>query len=64
MMAGNEPGPVALYASALYGWALRWADQERHGQLPVPPLCLDVVEAWRPYRVRLEQADPVSWPDW
>ncbi|MER5302246.1 hypothetical protein ABT039_22685 [Streptomyces lasiicapitis] len=72
-MTGDEPGPVALYPSALYGWALHWLEQHPAsaleelpdgGALPAPPLCVDLVEAWRPYRIRLEHAESVTWPSW
>ncbi|MEU9180001.1 hypothetical protein AB0C90_24740 [Streptomyces sp. NPDC048550] len=61
-------GPVELYASALYGWVSWWhetvlelrggrADGEmspvQMRELPPPPDTLDIVAAWRPYRVRV-----------
>ncbi|WP_370424358.1 hypothetical protein AB8O64_37010 (plasmid) [Streptomyces sp. QH1-20] len=61
MTADAEPGPLSLYPSALLGWALWWREQadrltDEHvsfEELPPPPLELDVVEAWTPYRVSL-----------
>ncbi|WP_370424088.1 hypothetical protein AB8O64_35425 (plasmid) [Streptomyces sp. QH1-20] len=61
MTADAEPGPLSLYPSALLGWALWWREQadrltDEHvsfEELPPPPLELDVVEAWIPYRVSL-----------
>lgn len=61
-------GPVELYASALYGWVSWWHEtvlELRGGrvdgemspvqmrELPPPPDTLDIVAAWRPYRVRI-----------
>ncbi|MFI9311519.1 hypothetical protein [Streptomyces triculaminicus] len=74
MTASNpqEPGPLSLYPSALYGWARWWHSQaaalidERAvtiAELPPPPLTLDVVEAWRPYRVDLTGHDRMTFPD-
>ncbi|MFI0915462.1 hypothetical protein [Streptomyces abikoensis] len=68
----QEPGPVSLYASALYGWARWWHGQaaaligERTvtiAELPPPPLALDVVEAWRPYRVNITGHDRMTFSD-
>ncbi|MET9648551.1 hypothetical protein [Streptomyces syringium] len=61
MTADDAPGPLSLYPSALLGWALWWREQadrltDEHvsfEELPPPPLELDVVEAWNPYRVSL-----------
>ncbi|MFF4227409.1 hypothetical protein ACFYZH_31805 [Streptomyces abikoensis] len=67
----EAPGPVSLYPSALYGWALWWCLQAQQliddrdvglADLPPPPLALDIVEAWRVYRVRLTAPDRVGFP--
>ncbi|MFI9311520.1 hypothetical protein [Streptomyces triculaminicus] len=66
----DAPGPVSLYPSALWGWAQWWCDQAQQlvddrdvglADLPPPPLALDVVEAWRAYRVLLTP-DRVGFP--
>lgn len=66
-----EPGPTGLYPSALYGWVIWWSEQAGNlddegkppiARLPLPPPRLDVVEAWRPYRVHIEQPERVTWP--
>ncbi|MEU3774306.1 hypothetical protein AB0F11_14090 [Streptomyces sp. NPDC032472] len=64
----DEPGPVELYGSALYGWVQWWvktvmelrgggADGQQSPvqlrELPPPPDELDIVEAWRPYRAHI-----------
>ncbi|MEV5242606.1 hypothetical protein AB0K89_26390 [Streptomyces cinnamoneus] len=67
----GAPGPVSLYPSALWGWAQWWCDQAQQlvdnrdvglADLPPPPLALDVVEAWRAYRVLLTGPDRVGFP--
>lgn len=67
---GPQPGPVALYASALLGWKQWWLDRADElsdrpvslDRLPPPPLELDVVEAWTPHRVHLEAPEHARWP--
>ncbi|MFD5512154.1 hypothetical protein ACFWIB_30910 [Streptomyces sp. NPDC127051] len=65
----DEPaGPVELYASALYGWMSWWYEtvlELRGGEVPgelspmrelpppPPPDEVDILEAWRSYRVRI-----------
>ncbi|MEU1307764.1 hypothetical protein ABZ419_02545 [Streptomyces cinnamoneus] len=67
----QNPGPLSLYPSALYGWARWWHGQaaslidERTvtiAELPPPPVSLDIVEAWRPYRVDLTGHDSMTFP--
>ncbi|MGP3992057.1 hypothetical protein [Streptomyces sp. 3N207] len=65
----RDAGPVELYASALWAWALWWTQRARElsdrdrllDDVPPPPLELDVVEAWTPHRVRLERP---AWTEW
>ncbi|MBO8189242.1 hypothetical protein [Streptomyces spirodelae] len=65
----RDAGPVELYASALWAWALWWTDRAQElsdrdrvlGEVPPPPLELDVVEAWTPHRVRLERPARTEW---
>ncbi|MFI5672231.1 hypothetical protein [Streptomyces sp. NPDC051704] len=67
-MTCEEPGPVELYASALYGWVTWWystvlelrgggteggASPVSMRELPPPPAELDIVEAWRSYRIQI-----------
>ncbi|MEU3353078.1 hypothetical protein [Streptomyces sp. NPDC037389] len=68
----QNPGPLSLYPSALYGWVRWWHNHaaalidERTvtvAELPPPPLALDVVEAWCPYRIELTGHDRMTFPD-
>lgn len=67
---GEERGPLTLYASALYGWAMWWvinaqdlSSRERFlKDLPPPPLELELFEARVPHRVTLSNPERSSWP--
>ncbi|GLW74678.1 hypothetical protein Kpho02_69760 [Kitasatospora phosalacinea] len=67
---GPKPGPLSLYPSAIYGWsrwwysnALEFADRRvERDELPPPPPALDIVEAWQPYRLALEEPERTDWP--
>ncbi|MCX4666458.1 hypothetical protein OG453_07220 [Streptomyces sp. NBC_01381] len=67
---GEQPGPLTLYASALYGWAQWWVSNAQDlssrerllKDLPPPPLELELVEARVPYRVTLSDTERSSWP--
>ncbi|MFC5253073.1 hypothetical protein [Streptomyces nigrescens] len=65
------PGPVALYPSALMGWADWWTEQAmrlldgsaKYRDLPPPPLALDISgTSGQRHRVRLEQPYRTTWP--
>jgi hypothetical protein len=68
--SSEKPGPVTLFASALYGWAIWWVQNARElssrprvvGDVPPPPLELELVEARVSHRVTLSQPERTSWP--
>ncbi|MFB7630441.1 hypothetical protein ACFC0M_05755 [Streptomyces sp. NPDC056149] len=70
VMSGDPGAPVALFPSALQGWSRWWRREvgrvrERPVaavELPEPPTELDLIEAWKEYRIRIGGYERASWP--
>ena len=73
----GDPGPVHLYASALHGLYCNWLIRaypdvrvrQRRDPWPLPagpfepPMFLDMVLAWRRYRLAVIDVQPGYWPE-
>ncbi|MGY4969555.1 hypothetical protein ACWGCC_10035 [Streptomyces nigrescens] len=70
VMSGASGAPAALYPSALHGWSRWWRREAQRlrdrpvarAELPEPPAELDVIEAWKHYRIRIGNYERTAWP--